>query len=50
MGENINVDWRCDMAGAYEIVSDCFRVVIIEKYRNKEIRLPKSTKSNTQQF
>ena len=35
MGKNINVDQRCDMAGAYEIVSDCFRVVIIEE--NNEI-------------
>ena len=51
MGENINVDLRCDMTRAYEIVSDCFRVVIIEKImRNKEIQLPKSKKSNTQQF
>ena len=31
MGKNINVDQRCDMA----IVSDCFRVVIIEE--NNEI-------------
>ena len=52
MGKNINVDKRSDKAGAYEIVSDCFRVVIIEQkiMRNKEIQLPKSTKSNTQQF
>ena len=36
MGKNINVDLRCDMAGAYEIVSDCFRVVIIEKNNEEQ--------------
>ena len=36
MGKNINVDWRCDMAGAYEIVSDCFRVVIIEENNEEQ--------------
>ena len=41
MGENINVEWRCDLAGAYEIVSDCFRVVIIEEIKEQGNSSPK---------
>ena len=37
MGENM----RCDLAGAYEIVSDCFRVLIIEEILEQGNSTPK---------